>query len=115
MNELQDFKKDSLEKDSKSKDKVFATVEMVDTKITHVLEKLKNENQMIWKDSLTLAEKQFSEKGIQETMQLLPTSLQGITQLKSTINILDDTYKDGKAAEPNPKPQINTTEAKDKK
>ena len=34
---------------------------------------------MIWKDSLTLAEKQFNEKGIQETMNLLPTSLQGIS------------------------------------
>jgi hypothetical protein len=52
---------------------------MVDGKILNVLEKLKNENQMIWKDSLTLAEKQFSEKGIQETMNLLPTSLQGLS------------------------------------
>lgn len=48
---------------------------MVDSKIKNVLEHLKNENQMIWKDSLTLAEKQFNEKGIQETMNLLPTSL----------------------------------------
>lgn len=83
---------------------------MVESKIQNVFEKLKNENQMIWKDSLTLAEKQFNEKGIQETMDLLPTSLQGISQLKATINIIDDTYKDGKTDESaNPKPTLNST------
>lgn len=57
VKELEDFKKTALEKDIKNKDKVFTTVDMVDGKILSVYEKLKNENQMIWKDSLLLAEK----------------------------------------------------------
>jgi hypothetical protein len=32
-------------------------------------------------------------------MDLLPTSLQGLSQLKTTINVLDNTYKDGKTVE----------------
>ena len=64
IKDLEDFKKSTQEESAKSKDKVYTTVDMVDGKIQNVLEKLKNENQMIWKDSLTLAEKQFNEKGI---------------------------------------------------
>ena len=81
VKDLEEFNKQTQDKDkeNKSNEKVFTTVDMVDSKIQNVLEKLKNENQMIWKDSLTLAEKQFNEKGIQETMKLLPTSLQGIS------------------------------------
>ena len=70
---MDEFKKKSVANEDSIKDK--ATLEQVDTKIHSVMEKLKNENQMIWKDSIILAEKQFSEKGIQETMNLLPTSL----------------------------------------
>lgn len=57
IKDLQDFRKSAQDESAKSKDKVFTTVDMVDSKIQNVLEKLKNENQMIWKDSLTLAEK----------------------------------------------------------
>ena len=57
IKDLEDFKKSTQEESAKSKDKVYTTVDMVDGKIQNVLEKLKNENQMIWKDSLTLAEK----------------------------------------------------------
>lgn len=57
IKDLQDFRKSTQDESAKSKDKVFTTVDMVDSKIQNVLEKLKNENQMIWKDSLTLAEK----------------------------------------------------------
>jgi len=75
IDEIETFKKDKLAEDEKMKDKKVATVDVVDGKIQSVYEKLKNENQMIWKDSVSLAEKQFNEKGISETIDLLPTSL----------------------------------------
>lgn len=106
VDELVKFKTDKEAQDDMNKDKKFATNDQVDGKIQAVLEKLKNDNQMIWKDSVSLAEKQFNEKGIQETMDLLPTSLQGVTQLKSTINIVDGAYDQN---DPNqPKPVINS-------
>jgi hypothetical protein len=66
-----------------------------------MLEKLKNDNNLMWKETVTAAQKAFSEKGIQDNMDLMPKSLQGIQQLKSTISILEgqqDTV---------PKPQLN--------
>ena len=57
IKDLEEFKTTTQEESAKSKDKVYTTVEMVDGKIQNVLEKLKNDNQMIWKDSITLAEK----------------------------------------------------------
>jgi len=57
-----------------SKDDYFepATVDMVDGKMAAMLEKLKNDNQMIWKSSLEQAEKVFSKTGISDTIDLLP-------------------------------------------
>ena len=69
-----------------------------------IIEKLKNENQMMWKETVNIAEKTFSEKGISDSMNLMPMSLQGVTQLKTTINILDEKYGDSLAQ---PKPQLN--------
>jgi len=40
-----------------------------------LLEKLKNDNQLIWKETVTLAEKQFSQKGISDTMDMMPSTL----------------------------------------
>lgn len=47
----------------------------MDGKIAAVYEKLKKDNQMVWNETISLAEKQFNEKGIQETMNLLPSSI----------------------------------------
>jgi hypothetical protein len=40
-----------------------------------MLEKLKNDNQMIWQDSVKQAQDTFNSKGIQDTMNLMPNSL----------------------------------------
>ena len=49
-----------------------------------------------------MAQKTFSESGVAETMNLMPNSLQGAAQLKTTINSLE-------ASDPaaQPKPKIN--------
>lgn len=47
---------------------------------------------MMWKETVNIAEKTFNEKGISQSMDLMPISLQGVTQLKTTINILDEKY-----------------------
>ena len=91
-------------KENVQRDTTFATVAQVDGKMKAVLEKLKNENQMMWKETVNIAEKTFSEKGISDSMNLMPMSLQGVTQLKTTINILDEKYGDSLAQ---PKPQLN--------
>lgn len=44
IKDLDEFKKASQEESEKSKDKIYSTVEMVDSKIHSVLEKLKNDN-----------------------------------------------------------------------
>lgn len=82
--------------EKKFQGKEFATSEIVDGKIAAVYEKLKKDNQMVWNETISLAEKQFNEKGIQETMNLLPSSIQGKNELKNTIGVLDNTYKDDK-------------------
>lgn len=86
----------SEENEKKFQGKEFATQEIVDGKIAAVYEKLKKDNQMVWNETISLAEKQFNEKGIQETMNLLPSSIQGKNELKNTIGVLDNTYKDDK-------------------
>lgn len=86
----------SEENEKKFQGKEFATQEIVDGKITAVYEKLKKDNQMVWNETISLAEKQFNEKGIQETMDLLPSSIQGKNELRNTIGVLDNTYKDDK-------------------
>ena len=82
-----------------------ASVEMVDKKIQALLEKLKEENQVIWKGTVEKAEKIFNLQGIEETMDLMPDALQGRHQLKSTINIIEDNY--GESTTSKPKPTIN--------
>lgn len=75
-----------------------------------MLEKLKNDNQLIWQDSVRKAQQVFNSSGIQEAMDLMPGSLQGVSQLKSTINILEDQY--GTAQSSNPRPKINVKQSK---
>jgi len=77
------------------------TVDQVDGKMKSMLEKLKNDNQMLWKETVKMAEKTFSEKGITDTMDLMPSVLQGVSQLKTTINTLES--RDSVE----PKPKIN--------
>ena len=111
------FKDKKQREDESNQNKNYATTDAVDGKIQMVLEKLKNDNQLIWKESIELAEKQFNEKGIRETMDLLPTNLQGLKELKSTINILDNTYKNDTTKgglsyenQDQPRPVINITD-----
>jgi hypothetical protein len=51
-------------KENVQRDTTFATVAQVDGKVKAVLEKLKNENQLMWKETVNIAEKTFNEKGI---------------------------------------------------
>jgi hypothetical protein len=44
---------------------------------------------MLWKETVKMAEKTFSEKGITDSMDLMPGVLQGVSQLKTTINTLE--------------------------
>lgn len=94
--QIDKLKTTSEENEKKFQGKEFATQEVVDGKIAAVYEKLKKDNQMVWNETISLAEKQFNEKGIQETMNLLPSSIQGKNELKNTIGVLDNTYKDDK-------------------
>jgi len=82
-------------KDASKQHDSFASMSQVDGKIKSVLEKLKNDNQMMWKETVNMAEKTFNEKGISQNMELMPSVLQGVTQLKTTINILEDKYGEG--------------------
>ena len=91
-------------KENVQRDTTFATMSQVDGKVKAVLEKLKNENQIMWKETVNIAEKTFNEKGISQSMDLMPISLQGVTQLKTTINILDEKYGENLNQ---PKPQLN--------
>lgn len=42
----------------------YVTADQVDGKIQNMLEQLKNDNQMLWKETVQMAEKQFNSKGI---------------------------------------------------
>ena len=70
MKELNGQNKENVQRDT-----TFATMSQVDGKVKAVLEKLKNENQMMWKETVNIAEKTFNEKGIQQSMDLMPMSL----------------------------------------
>ena len=85
----------------------YVTVDQVDGKMQGMLEKLKNDNQMLWKETVKMAEKTFNEKGISETMDLMPGALQGVSQLKATINTLEsrETVE--------PKPIVNSSVSND--
>jgi hypothetical protein len=62
--------------------------EMMDKKVESAFERLRNDNQYIWKESIKLAEHEFSQKGVGDTMQFLPKTLLEKTDLKRTINSL---------------------------
>lgn len=72
----------------------------MDRKIQAAFEQLRNDNQYIWKQSLQLAEKEFSQKGVGDTMDFLPKLLMSKEDLKRQVNTLlhDDTE--------NPRPKI---------
>ena len=81
---------DKVKEDEKEKAKV-----VVDTKIEAAFERLRNDNLYIWKQSLSLAQEEFNQKGVGETMNFLPKTLLDKTDLKRTINslILDEDAK----------------------
>jgi hypothetical protein len=68
---------------------------------------LRNDNLYIWRESIKLAEEQFSEKGVAETMSFLPKTLLDKSDLKRMVNTLiieeDDT----------PAPELKFTGEKD--
>ena len=82
--------------------------EMLDRKIDKVYERVRNDNWIIWKESIRLAEKEFSETGIKKTIDLLPKVVYDRDDLKKTINMLN--FDD---AEQMPKPVIKTGPVKD--
>ncbi len=62
--------------------------EQVDSKIQNAFEKLRNDNLYIWKQSLELAQKEFTEKGVGQTMNMLPKTILDRGDLKRTVNSL---------------------------
>ena len=83
----------SLKKDDKPEKAVDENMgekleEKVDLKIEAAFEKLRNDNMYIWKQSIELAEMEFSKKGVSETMNFLPKLLLDKADLKRTINTL---------------------------
>ena len=66
--------------------------ELMDGKVTNAFEKLRNDNLYIWKQSLELAQNEFNEKGVAQTMSFLPKVLLDKNDLKRTVNslILED-------------------------
>ncbi len=62
--------------------------EQLDTKIQNAFEQLRNDNLFIWKQSLELAQKEFTEKGVSQTMNMLPKTLLDRGDLKRTVNSL---------------------------
>ena len=78
--------------------------EMVDRKIEKVYERVRNDNWIIWKESIRLAEKEFSEGGVKKTMDFLPKVYYDKNDLKRTINTLmfDD-------SEQRPKPVLKVS------
>lgn len=70
------------EKDKKTSE------EAMDRKIDAAFEKLRNDNQYIWKQSIALAEQEFSQKGVGESMNFLPKLLMSKEDLKRQVNTL---------------------------
>jgi len=66
--------------------------EQLDTKIQNAFEQLRGDNLFIWKQSLELAQKEFTEKGVGQTMNMLPKTILDRGDLKRTVNslILED-------------------------
>lgn len=78
--------------------------EVIDRKLDKVYERVRNDNWVIWKESIRLAEKEFNESGIKKTMDFLPKVTYDRNDLKRTINSLmhDD-------AEQLPRPIVKTS------
>jgi hypothetical protein len=62
--------------------------EVLDGKIHSAFEGLRNDNLFIWKQSLELAEREFTEKGVGQTMSMLPKTILDRGDLKRTVNSL---------------------------
>lgn len=62
--------------------------EFMDAKVDAAFERLRGDNLYIWKQSLQLAEKEFSQKGVGQTMNFLPKLIIDSHGLKRTINSL---------------------------
>jgi hypothetical protein len=62
--------------------------EKLDGKIQRALETLKSDNLYIWKQSLELAQREFTEKGVGQTMNMLPKTILDRADLKRTVNSL---------------------------
>lgn len=62
--------------------------EMMDRKLDKVYERIRNDNWVIWKESIKLAEREFSEGGIKKSLDLLPQVTYDKKDLKRTINSL---------------------------
>jgi len=62
--------------------------EMMDRKVDKVYERIRNDNWVIWKESIKLAEREFSEGGVKKTLDLLPRVTYDKKDLKRTINTL---------------------------
>lgn len=77
--------------------------EMMDRKLDKVYERVRNDNWIIWKESIRLAEKEFNEGGIKKTLDLLPKVTYDRNDLRKAINTLmpDDQIQ-------MPKPVIKT-------
>lgn len=97
VKEVQDSLEENIEKILKEKeeeDKKLKNIdqlnELVDRKIQDVYEKMRGDNLYIWKESISLAEKEFSSKGLKETLSLLPKLPYDSADLKRTINSLID-------------------------
>lgn len=77
--------------------------EMMDRKLDKVYERVRNDNWIIWKESIRLAEKEFNEDGIKKTLDLLPKVTYDRNDLRKAINTLmpDDQIQ-------MPKPVIKT-------
>lgn len=86
------FLKDSSSSKEVEEERKKKTDEAVDGKIQNAFEQLRTDNLYIWKQSLEMAQKEFSEKGVGETMNFLPKTLLDRNDLKRTVNslILDE-------------------------
>lgn len=67
--------------------------EVLDGKIHNAFESLRTDNLYIWKQSLELAQREFTEKGVGQTMNMLPKTILDRSDLKRTVNslILEET------------------------
>jgi len=62
--------------------------EQLDTKIQKAFETLRNDNLAVWKQSLELAQREFAEKGVAQTMSMIPKTILDRGDLKRTVNSL---------------------------